>query len=125
MKWSPAAPFGGRTGGIKNESYFFPSSSLKSLGSTLSFPLLITQEDSGGPILPFSAIDHFFIFFPPIVPPMVGLWGAYHPELVDGPLPLRSPLSSYGVLREAQRGAHPPDHLVYFEDTILPMKCKL
>ena len=38
-----------------------------------------------------------------------GLWGTYHPELVEGPLPLRSTHGSYGVLREAQRGAHPPD----------------
>jgi len=38
-----------------------------------------------------------------------GLWGTYHPELVEGPLPSRSTLGSYGVLREAQRGAHPPD----------------
>ena len=37
------------------------------------------------------------------------LWGTYHPELVEGPLPSRSTHGSYGVLREAQRGAHPPD----------------
>ena len=44
-------------------------------------------------------------------------WGTYHPEpactkqrqSAEGPLPSRSTLSSYGVLREAQRGAHPPD----------------
>ena len=39
-----------------------------------------------------------------------GLWGTYHPELVEGPLPSRSTLGSYGVLREAQRGATPPDN---------------
>jgi len=38
-----------------------------------------------------------------------GLWGTYHPELVEGPLSLRRTLGSYGVLRFAQRGAHPPD----------------
>ena len=65
----------------------------------------------------------FFPLNPPMSPPLCfapvgdasrgmharGLWWTYQPELVEGPLPSRSTLGSYGVLREAQRGAHPPD----------------
>ncbi len=56
-----------------------------------------------------------FLFFPPIVPlrPLRSasgvharvLWGTYHPELVEGPLPSRSTLAAKRKgLRGGERG---------------------
>ncbi len=61
---------------------------------------------------PADVMNRFFPFFPPIVPREASLQRSGKDKGGRGgsSLPSQSTLGSYGVLREAQRGATPPDN---------------